>query len=334
MKKVALIGFGFIGYVHAQNILKNKKLELSAIIDTDTNAVSKKVDHPDGNFFTGGMDVEAIKKVKVYISLEECLASEEIDAVHICVHTNLHYSMAKEALNNGLHVMLEKPFVLDVDKGEDLIKQAKNNKLVLMIAHVVRFMSPYKKLTEFILSKTYGELKFLSLSRFSGIPNWGQWLEKQKDFGSSGGALFDLLIHDIDYARFVLGEPEHIQSKVLPGKLSKYDYMNAYWQYPAKNISVKIEGGNIFHSEFPFHAGYTAVFDRATVSFSSNDARFIHIDNNTSRTSIDADDLGDGYFNEIELFAQSIHSGVLEEQYSPESALKTIKLCQRHIANS
>lgn len=330
--KVAVIGFGFMGIAHSQNILKNNDLELAAIIEKDADSVIRKIDDPEGNFSTGDMDVDALKKVPVYTSLQACLEKEKLDAVHVCVHTNLHYPMVKEALESGLHVLVEKPFVLDVKEGEELIRLAQQKNLILMVAHVVRFMSPYKKLEEMIQTETYGKLKFLSLSRFSGLPVWGQWKEKQKDFGSSGGALFDLIIHDIDFASFVLGEaPEKIESSNLAGKLSKHDYVNATWEYSSKDVAVKIEGGNIFHTNFPFRAEYVAVFEKATVSFSTNNADHIYISRDEKSISIDANDLGDGYYNEIEVFAGSVKAAKLPGKFSPESALETIKLCYRHI---
>jgi len=148
MIKVAVIGFGFMGIVHSQNILKNENLELVAIIDKDTDSVAQKINDPVGNFSTGDTDIEVMKQIPVYTSLEACLKHETLNAVHICVHTDLHYSMVKQALNLGLHVLVEKPFVLDVTKGEELIRLATKKNRILMVAHVVRFMSPYKKLVE------------------------------------------------------------------------------------------------------------------------------------------------------------------------------------------
>ncbi len=328
MVRVAVIGFGFMGTVHSQNILKNKELELAAIIEKDVHSVKRKINDPGGNLSTEKADQETLQKVPVFPDLNACLEQMKLDAVHICVHTNLHYSLVKQALNAGLHVLVEKPFVLNVKEGEELILLAKKKNRILMVAHVVRFMSPYKKLVEIIKTQKYGKLNFLSLSRFSGIPVWGQWKEKQKDFGSSGGALFDLVIHDIDFAAFVMGKtPDSIHSSVLPGKLSLNDYVNAVWKYNDKDVTVVIEGGNIFHAQFPFRAGYTAVFGKATVSYSSNDSENIYIDNDNERISIPANDLGDGYFNEIKLFAESLASGKLPEEFAAETALETIRLC-------
>lgn len=332
MKKVAVIGFGFMGITHSLNILKCENLELAAIIEKDVSSVSEKLGQKIGNLATGDVDTDALNKVPVYSTLASCVENEKLDAVHVCVHTDLHFSIVKEALNHGLHVLVEKPFCLNVKEGEELIKLAREKNRILMVAHVVRFLSPYQKLVRMIDSGEYGNLKFLSLSRFSGVPDWGQWKDKQKDFGISGGALFDLVIHDIDFAAFALREtPEKIESIVLPGKLSNHDYVNATWHYPLKNLTVKIEGGNIYHANYPFQAGFTAVFENASVSFSTLTSEYIFIDDDKERTTIAAGNLDEGYFNEIELFSKSLEKGSLPEKHSTESALEAIRLCYRHV---
>ena len=331
MHKVVVIGFGFMGITHSINILKSEKLELSAIVEKDIHKVPEKLKQQSGNLSTGSVNTEALLKIPVYKTLDDCLKKEKPDAVHVCLHTDLHYPVVKNALEKGLHVLVEKPFLLDVKKGEELIELAQSKNRVLMVAHVVRFMSPYKKLLEFIENEMYGKLEFLSLHRYSGLPVWGQWKEKQKDFGSSGGALFDLCIHDIDFAAFVLGQPENINSEILPGRLSNHDYLNAIWKYPSKNLLVKIEGGNIFHTGYPFQAGFTAVFEKATIHYSTNNADSIFIDNDSERKSIEAGNLEQGYFDEIELFAESIEKGELPAKFSACSALETIKLCYKHL---
>jgi len=328
---VAVIGFGFMGIMHSRQLLVSGGVELVAIIEKDVASVARKLNEQLGNLSFGEADNGALLKIPVYPSLADCLNEQQLDAVHVCVHTELHYPLVKEALNNNLHVLVEKPFVLDVEKGEELIALAADKKCVLMVAHVVRFMSPYQKLLNFIETQEYGALKFLSLTRFSGVPQWGQWLEKQKNFGVSGGALFDLVIHDIDFAAFAVGIPSEISDKtILPGKLSRHDYVSATWRYPDSGLVVRIEGGNVFHASFPFRAEYTAVFEQATVSFSSADGENIHISGYAEQATIPANDLGDGYFNEIQFFYAALQNSSLPPKYSPESALETIRLCYRH----
>ena len=330
MKRIAVVGFGFMGMTHTMNILKNKDLKLVAIIDSNPALIEKNLDAKSGNFSTGNIDPRDIASIHKYSNLDDCLLTEELDAVNISVHTNLHYEMAKKALLHDKHVFLEKPFCLDIKQGEELISLAEQKKKILMVGHVVRFMSPYQKLKQWIDSKKFGELKFLSLSRFSGLPGWGQWKEKQVT-ETSGGALFDLVIHDIDFASYVLGLPMNIKCNYLPGVLSKHDYISAIWSYKDKNVHVKIEGGNTFHFNFPFQAGYMAQFEKASIHYTSFKGDIIQIADDNSIKEVPAGDAGAGYFNEIDYFAQCLKNNTQPAECMPVSSLHSIQLCYNHL---
>jgi len=331
MKRVAILGFGFMGMTHAENILKNNELELVAIVDKNPNAVEEKLHSSTGNFATAEISQDKLSHIKRYNNLDDCLEFEDLDAVLICVHTDLHYEMTRKVLLHGKHVFLEKPFCLNMQQAEELIKLAKEKEKVLMVGHVVRFMPPYQKLKEWIDSCKYGKLKFLSLSRYSGVPAWGEWMDRRTSFGSSGGALFDLLIHDIDYVNHVLGLPGSIKCNYLPGLLSKHDYVTALWSYFDKDINVKIEGGNIFHSSFPFQAGYMAHFEQASIQYSTVKGDVIQIASDTQLEEIPSGAAGDGFSNEIDYFAQCINQNKAPLACMPESALQTIQLCYDHL---
>jgi predicted dehydrogenase len=329
MINVAIIGFGFMGITHAVNIIRNKKLCLRAIITRNTHGIADKLINQTGNFSSGEIDVSAILKVPIYKTLHECLKKEKIDAVHICVHTDLHYEMATEAMENGLHVFLEKPFCLRLEEGRLLIAFARHRNVKLMVGHVVRFMPPYRKLKEWIDSKQFGELKFISLSRFAGLPSWGQWKEKQQKFGSSGGALFDLVIHDIDFLSYTLGTPLKIEAVCQKGALSLQDYVSAHWYFD--HIKAKIEGGNTFHSSFPFQAGYMAQFENASVVYTSQRPEFIQVCGNEKIREISAGDANEGFYHEIDYFASCIENDTEPVECTPVSSLKTIELCYNHL---
>ena len=330
MKRVAVVGFGFMGMTHTLNILKNEDLQLVAIVDNNIETIEKNLSSKVGNFSTGDIDPAVLQNISKYSSFDECLEKEELDAIHICVHTDLHYKMAKKALMHNKHVFLEKPFCLNIKQAEELIGLAKQKKRILMVGHVVRFMPPYQKLKQWIDSHEFGELKFLSLSRFSGLPGWGQWKDKQV-MGTSGGALFDLVIHDIDFASYIVGIPSQIRCSYLPGELSKHDYISAMWSYNDKNVHVKIEGGNTFHVNFPFQAGYMARFEKASILYTSLKGDIIRIADDTSISEVPAGDAGEGYFNEIACFANCIINNVQPTECTPESSLDTIRLCYDHL---
>jgi predicted dehydrogenase len=331
MKKVALVGFGFMGLTHTINILKNKRLQLVAIVDKNIENIEKNLSNQAGNFSTGSISKESLSEIKMYSALDDCLLHENTDALFICVHTDLHFEMAEKALIAGKHVFLEKPICLEIAQGEALIKLAGKYDLLLMVGQVVRFMPAYRQLKKWITSGEFGALKFLSLSRFSGVPAWGQWKEKQLAFGSSGGSLFDLVIHDIDFVQSVLGRPDSIRSIVLPGKLSNQDYVNAFWRYNDSGVEIKIEGGNTFHSTFPFQAGYAAQFEKSSVLYTSLKPETISVSSDTETTHLPAGDANEGFSNEVDYFTSCMEANTSPVECLPESALLSVRICYDHL---
>lgn len=330
MKRAAVVGFGFMGMTHTLNILKIRELKLKAIVDKDLSVIKKNLDSSIGNISVGNINAAELEGVRQYSDIDECLKNEDIDVFIICTHVNSHYEMTKKALENNKDVFLEKPICLDMQQSQELIDLALKRKKLLMIGHVVRFMPPYQKLKEWVDNKEFGDLKFLSLTRFCGLPGWGQWKDKTiKDL--SGGALFDLSVHDIDYAVSVLGIPSLISSSFLPGEYSKQDYVSAMWSYKKNNVHVKIEGGFIFHKSFPFQAGYMAQFTDASVVYNSVKGDVIQIADDSSLREIPAGDAGDGYYNELAYFTECLTKGVDPVLCMPASSLQAIELCYKHL---
>lgn len=325
--RVAIVGFGFMGKTHAQNILKSENMLLTAIVDSNINLNNRS----GGNIETDGIAPDILSTIPNYRTLDDCLANESIDLAYICVHTLAHYELAMKSLENGLHVFIEKPFVLDVKEGHKLIEEAKRRNRKIGVGHVVRFMPAYSKLLDIYRNKTYGELKFISLSRFSGVPDWGDWKERRETFGSSGGALFDLVIHDIDFLQYMLGKPDEMYCNYIDGYLSKHDYINTFWFYDQSKINAKIEGGNIFPSQFPFEASYRALFENAAVNWSSGSECRLNIITDNEGQIITLENLSKGYQEEAEYFAKCILEDLYPEECSAESSLETIELCYRHV---
>ncbi len=326
--RTAVVGFGFMGKTHAANLLRSDVMTLSAIVDRSPDVIGQAM---AGNLDTGSFDPEVLSSVRQYTDWEECLEKESLDLAYICVHTSKHCEMSMKALRKGLHVFIEKPFVLDVSEGEALIEEARRQQRKIGVAHVVRFMPAYVRLMELYRQETYGALKFLSLTRFSGIPHWGEWEKRRQDFGSSGGALFDLLIHDIDYVHYLLGKPDRIEARCLPGALSLHDYVSAFWYYERRDRMVKVEGGNTFHARLPFEAGFRAMFERASVTWSSGNARELYVADDASLQTIALDDAGEGYRDEGTYFARCVLDDTYPEACSAESSLETVRLCHQHI---
>ena len=330
MKNAAVVGFGFMGMTHARNIMKLRDLHLSAIVDPNPALFSGTAPVKSGNINTGDSPAGEFESVSKYADLDKCLDSEDIDAVIICVHTGLHYEMAMKALGRGKHVFVEKPFCLDISQAQEIIDLSRQKDRILMVGHVVRFMSPYRLLKEWSGNETFGKPEFFHFWRFCGVPAWGQWNEEQT-VKASGGALFDLVIHDIDFASYVLGAPDDIRSVSIAGRQSSHDYISAIWNYPSSGINVRIEGGNIFHGSFPFTAGYSARFERASVHYSTSNGNEIIISDETEVKKIPTGDPGAGYYEEMSYFSDCIATNRQPSLCMPESSLGSVALCYRHI---
>jgi predicted dehydrogenase len=146
MLRVVVAGFGFMGMTHTGNLLKNPAVRLTAVADKNIDGIQQKLKEQTGNFSTGTIQPEVLSGIKFYDDFAECLQVEKPDACIIAVHTNLHYELAKTALEAGAHVFLEKPFSLDIEEGKHLIDLARSRNRILMVGHVVRFMPAYKML--------------------------------------------------------------------------------------------------------------------------------------------------------------------------------------------
>ena len=319
-----------MGMTHATSILNHPRAQLVAIVDLDIEKALENLGQESGNLETGAIKREDISEIQTYTSLENCIAGEELDACILSVPTEHHYSMSVQALEAGIHVFVEKPLVLDPAQGIKLIKLASQKDLILMVGHVVRFMPSYLKLKHWIESGEFGELSWLSMTRFTGLPSWGQWKEKLKDFGSSEGALFDLAIHDIDYVQWVLGKPDSIEATTLQGKLSAHDYVCALWKYKS-GPDVKIEGGYRFHHQYPFEAGFSAIFEKASIKYSSSSPEHIIIATDAETILVSAGDAMEGYPEELGYFVDCLDRKAKPEMCLPESALQSIRLCYEHL---
>jgi predicted dehydrogenase len=149
-------------------------------------------------------------------------------------------------------------------------------------------------LKELVDSGRYGRLKRLSLRRLSPRPMWA-WDNWLHDVKRSGSAVLDLHIHDVDFARYLLGDPIRVKA-VMGLTEGRPEHVHAIYEYPGSvkadaavdaevedavatpsQTVVSLEGGWDFPQGFPFEMAYRADFDGAIVAFSSATTPSLHI---------------------------------------------------------
>ena len=169
MKKVriAVVGLGRLGSLHAQIYSKLKGVELVYLCDMDKDRARS---------IAGALK-------KPWCADYRELFRKKLDAISIVTPTYLHYKIARSFLNNGLHVLIEKPITKTPKEAKALIKLAKKKGLIIQVGHVERFNSAIQAIE-----------KILTRPKFIEVHRLGPFAPRVKDIG----VVLDLMIHDID----------------------------------------------------------------------------------------------------------------------------------------
>src|SRR5579883_241127 len=204
--RVAVAGLGFMGATHARSWMSIPKARLAAVVSKDERKLSGDLSNVGGNLGleAGVLDFSNVRK---YRTLAEVLDDGEIDAVGICLPTDQHSRAALDALARGKHVLVEKPLGLSPEDCKRLIAEARARGRVLMAGQVLRFLPAYSLLRE-ILSEG-SPVRSAFFRRRCAAPDWSPWLS---DPARSGGGVFDLLIHDLDYCISLWGVPDSVRA--------------------------------------------------------------------------------------------------------------------------
>ncbi|MBI3668082.1 MAG: Gfo/Idh/MocA family oxidoreductase [Acidobacteria bacterium] len=192
----------------------------------------------------------------------------EDPGIHLVIVTSrnqLHASQAARAIRAGKHVLVEKPMALDGAAAEEMIAEAKRQKRVLMVAQVLRFIPAYRSLAELVKSGRLGPVRSAFFRRRCAATTWAAWLS---DRSQSGGGVFDLLIHDVDFCVHLFGVPESISAVGYEDMPRGIDVILAQLHYPGIG-SVTITGGWHHIGDYPFSMEFTVMGENGVVEYSS-----------------------------------------------------------------
>lgn len=261
--RVGVIGLGFMGSTHARcyqsAAAAGWPCRLAAVADRSPDRLTGLA-AVTGNIATGPPDrLFDPALVRTFTDPVALIADPSIDAVSICTHTRTHVDLAIAALRAGKHVLVEKPLALDIADAQRLIPvAAAHPQLVCMPAMVMRFWPGWPMVRDAIRSHTHGPLRALTLTRRGSTPPWSP--DFYANPAESGGALFDLHVHDADFILWCLGTPTSVTST------GDERHVTTIYRYP-HIPHVVAEGGTDHDPAHGFHIRLTAVFERATIDF-------------------------------------------------------------------
>lgn len=153
--------------------------------------------------------------VRVMADLAQLLF--EADAITVATSTTSHFTVTRQALEAGVHVLVEKPISPLPEDGERLAKLARERSLVLQVGFLERY-----RVKELLRNQEVGEVRYLRGERLSVAPG--------RD--ASIDVISDLLVHDLDLSlALVAGEPVHVSAMGLPVTSSGIDLVNARLEF-------------------------------------------------------------------------------------------------------
>lgn len=172
MIKIGVVGFGYWGPNIARNFNSAPGAQVCVICDIDKKSrMRAKALYPN---------------IEIVSDYDEVLKSKTIDVVAIVTPVFSHFELAKEALKNGKHIFVEKPFTSTVAQAEELIKLAERRHLKIMVDHTFIFTGAVRKIKELIDKNSLGRLYYYDSTRV----NLGF-------FQHDVNVIWDLAVHDL-----------------------------------------------------------------------------------------------------------------------------------------
>jgi scyllo-inositol 2-dehydrogenase (NADP+) len=195
--RAGLVGFGHGGSIfHAPFLHAIDGWELAAILQRHGDTAAR-----------------AYPGVAIARSMDELLAQPGLDLVVISTPPSTHFGLARQALEAGKHVVLDKPFVATSDEGRQLIELARARKRVLSVYQNCRWDGDFMTLRQVLDSKELGRVVTMESrnDRYWPAPRRKPWQEKTLP---GNGLLHDLGVHLVDQALALFGTPESIFADV------------------------------------------------------------------------------------------------------------------------
>jgi predicted dehydrogenase len=310
--RLAVLGAGFMGGTHARAYHKRDDVELAAIYAHTARR---------GEALATELDATFTKQ------LETILGDDTIDAVDICLPTPAHRATVEAALAAGKHVLLEKPLALTVEDGEALVALADATDRVFMVAHVLRFWPEYVELKRAIDGGGLGRPIAATTTRRQPFPEWSELLKRADQ---TGGAIYDMLVHDYDLLNWILGTPVAVSANGIANPRSGgLDHAQVLVTYDGGTGMA--EGGMIQPESYPFTSRVEVLCEHGAIEYHFQaGGRSFEVGTPTNTLTLypatgDPEVLPapqtDAYENETGYFVDCIQSGVPADRATPRDAL-------------
>lgn len=221
--KIAVIGTGRMGSVHARNIARLvPEADLVAVCDIRLEVAQAVADE---------LGIQ-----RVVQDYHELLTDPEIEAILIATSTDTHAFIMKDVAEAGKHIFCEKPLALELDKIDEALEAVEKAGVKLQVGFNRRFDKSFQKVHEIVASGEIGHPCILHItSRDPEVP-------AMEFMRVSGGMFLDMTIHDFDMARFQVGEIEEVYA--IGGVLIEPE-LNEFGDIDTNVVTLKFSNGAV-----------------------------------------------------------------------------------------
>jgi predicted dehydrogenase len=220
----ALLSFGMSGLVfHAPFLHTNPRFRFYGVWERSKNNAAEH--YPD---------------VKTFRTLESMLADEAIELVVVNTPNATHYDYTRAALESGKHVIVEKPFTVTRQEGEDLARMASEKGRMLSVYHNRRFDSDYKAVKKVVDEGALGDIVEAEFHFDRFKQDLSPKVHKEVP-GKGTGALYDLGSHLVDQALQLFGLPEQVFAdlRIIRPSSQVDDYFEVLLYYPHFRVRLR-----------------------------------------------------------------------------------------------
>ncbi|MCH9828468.1 MAG: inositol 2-dehydrogenase [Gammaproteobacteria bacterium] len=225
MLGIAVLGAGRIGKIHAANVAANRNARLVAVADPYGDAASS---------------LASLHGAEAVLDPFAAIERADVDAVVIGTPTNTHLPLLLKAVELGKAALCEKPIDLDMERSRAAVAQIKERGGKVMMAFNRRFENTFAEMRRAIDAGEIGEVRQVVISsRDPGMP-------PAEYVRTSGGIFRDMTIHDLDMARFLLGE-EPTEVSAVASRIVDSSLCEAHDDFDTVMLIMKTASGKQCH---------------------------------------------------------------------------------------
>ena len=200
MLRGGIIGFGRMGLTHFSILNAHPNVEIVAVCDSSS-------------FLRG--NAARYMEIKAFRDPRKMLDEMNLDFIVVATPTASHAEMVNAALKKGLHVFVEKPFTLDDQQGQTVLRLLQNKPIVNQVGYVLRFNDVFIQVKALLENKIIGDLLSFKMEMYGPTvlhPTKSTWRSKKS---KGGGCLYDFASHSIDLINYLIGVPDEVVGTVL-----------------------------------------------------------------------------------------------------------------------